>query len=485
MQPPILRQSPKQAQNIKQIQRLIMSQEMQQALQFLELPIMELQPLIEAELEQNPVLESEIDYPENEIEDEEQNENGLDEKELHFDERDFQIMEQLDEELGDHFRESGTTEKKQSIEDEKLKNYLDSLICQKSTLFSHLMEQSREIFESPLDLKMAEALIGNFDEHGFLKTPLKEIALLNGCSEKNLSVVLEKIKTLEPKGIGAKDLQESLLIQLSLLGKEKSAAYEIVKNCYDHLLHNRIPLIQKTLKLSENEIKKAIKDISKLDLNPALGFSSITLAPIVEDLTIKEDGDDFVIFVNEDPLPPLRLKEKYLKLLEDETLHPETKEFIQKKIASARWMLKNLTERNETLVRIAHLLVKKQQQFLKQREGKLTPLTMLQIAEELGVNESTVTRAVSNKYINTPKGLLSLRSFFSNGYTTKEGVDISSSNIKQEVQDIIKNENKKKPLSDAAISKIIEENGTVCARRTIAKYRVQLGLGTAKQRKTF
>ena len=486
MQPPSLKQSPKQNQSLKQIQRLIMSQEMTQALQVLQLPIMELQPLIEAELEQNPVLEYETDFQDEEGEAETDEENAPIEKELEFSEHDSLVMQQLDEEFRDHFESSGTTEKRQTQEDEKLKNYLDSLICQKSTLFNHLMDQAREVFEEPLDLKMAEALIGNFDEYGFLKTPLLEISILNEFDEKSLERVLNDIQTFDPMGVGAINLQESLLIQLKKLGKKNTLSYQIIQHHYDDLLHHRISLIKKGLKCSEELISLALsKDIAKLDLHPGIGFTSEPVHYIIPDITIKEEGDDFVIFVNDDPLPPLKLNPRYLKLLEDDTLAPETKEFIRKKISSAKWLLKNLTERNETLVKIAHILVKKQKSFLQNPDGKLIPMTMIEIAEELSLHESTIGRAVSNKYINTPRGLLLLRSFFTNAYVVEDGSDMSSQTVKNEVLEIIKNENKKKPLSDETISNMLEKKGIPCARRTVAKYRYTLNLGNAQQRKAF
>jgi len=486
MHPPSLKQTPNTTQNLKQIQHMIMSQEMQQALQFLQLPIMELQPLIEAELEQNPVLEYETDEPLDENESEDVEEILSAEKELEFSEHDTLVMQQLDEEFRDHFEMSGTAEKMKTQEDEKLRNYLDSLICQKPTLFSHLMEQSREILVEPSDLLMAEALIGNFDEYGFLKTPLKEISLLNHFEEESLQNILNKLKTLDPIGVGAANLQESLLIQLESAGKLSSLAYKIIEKHYDDLLHNRIPLIKKSLGAKENLIRDAIsKDISKLDLHPGLKFSNDSVRYIVPDITIKEDGDEFIIFVNEDPLPPLRLNQKYLKLLNDNTLAAETKHFIHQKIASAKWLIKNLTERNETLVKIAHALVKRQKTYLQDPIGQLIPMTMIEIAEELSLHESTIGRAVSNKYINTPKGLKLLRSFFTNAYVVEDGTNISSQTVKNEVHEIIKNENKRKPLSDEIISNMLEKKGIPCARRTIAKYRYALNLGNAKQRKTY
>ncbi|HRD55485.1 MAG TPA: RNA polymerase factor sigma-54 [Parachlamydiaceae bacterium] len=477
MHTPSLKQLTKQSQSLKQMQHLLMSQEMQQALSFLELPIMELQPLIDQELENNPLLEAEIE--EEEIEEQEKEEEEVPFEELKFEERDLKIIEQIDEELSLHVKES--SKDPQTIEDEKLKNYLDSLICEKDSLFSHLMKEVSQLFLTKEEQKLAEEIVGNLDERGFLKVSLEEISLLSGFSIDPLKSILEKIQTLEPKGIGASNLQESLLLQLKLKGQKEAFSYQIIEHHYQDLLNNRIPLIKKALKMTPNEMESALNEIKKLDLNPAASFEYTPLTYIIPDVSIKEEDGTLQVFVNEDPLPPLRLNRRYLELLEDKSLLPETKEFIEKKIASAKWMLKNLSERNETLARISHLLVKKQKVFLETPEGKLLPLTMLEIAAELNLHESTVTRAVSNKYVNTPRGLLSLRSFFTHGLSS----ELSSASVKQEVSEIIKNENKKKPLSDESILKLLQEKGMSCARRTIAKYRKQLNIASAHQRKTF
>lgn len=480
MQPPSFKQIQTPSQSLKQSQHLMMTPAMQQALNFLTLPIMELQPLIDQEMEQNPVLEYE--ELENEIE-----EPTLipEEEELHLDENDYRIMQDLSEEFREHFSGSEGFKKREPLSEDKLQ-FLESLVTQTKTLFTHLMEQSLETFENKEELKIAEAIIGNFDESGFLKISLEEIALLNGMKKASLEPVLETIKTFEPKGVGASNLQESLLIQLELLGKEDSLAYKIIKQHYDDLVHHRIPLIKKMLKISEKMITETIsKDISKLDLHPASGFQERSAPYIVPDVTIKEDGEEWVVFVNDDPLPPLKLNARYLGLLNDPSLAKETKDFIKKKIASAKWLLKNLTQRNETLVSIAHALVKKQKEFLQSPDGKLKPCTMGEIANDLQLHESTVARAVSNKYIYTPRGLQSLRSFFTTSYAIEDGEDISSETVKNQVLEIIKGENKKKPLSDEAISKMLKSQGIPCARRTIAKYRYALNLGNAQQRRVF
>lgn len=485
----------KQSQSLKQIQRLIMSPQMQQAIHLLQMPVQELTEHLEDELAQNPVLENPQDdaKDDKELETlERENDEGSDdrdikpEQELSFNEHDFEILKQLDEEFRDHFAESGNYYTKRTMDEEKLKTFLESSVCSQISLFEHLMKQARETFDSEEELGMAEAIIGNLDEAGFLKTLLGEIALLNHYDLHKLEKVLEAIQTFEPAGVGASSLQESLLIQLRMQGKQNTLAYHIISENYDDLLHNRIPQIQKTQKCSAADVTQTIKnDVSKLDLHPGAWFSHPIVQHIVPDVTIEQEGDQLRIVVNDDMLPPMRLNRRYMRMLEDESLPLETKEFIRNKIMSAKWLLRNIHQRNETIEKIANSLVKRQKEYFLNPDGKLVPLTMKTLADELDLHESTIARAVSNKYMNSPRGIIPLRSFFTNAYVTNEGVDISSRTVRDELSAIIQGEDKHKPLSDEAISAKLKAKGIICARRTVAKYRTELNIGNAQQRRHF
>jgi len=486
---PALRLQTKHAQTLKQMQHLIMSQEMQQAFNFLQLPIMELQPLIEQEMEQNPLLEysqEEVRETEEELEEREADQDLNPEQELDFTKHNEEILAQINEELGNHFSQNIPETSPTAQEDEKRDSFRQSLIKQEASLFGHLMQQASETFPSATERTIAECLIGNLDAHGFLETSLEELAKLNHFELADLKTVLETIQTFDPPGIGARSLQETLLIQLKYLNKENSLAYQIVQSCFEDLLHNKIPEIKKVVKESSEQILHAIRhDIAKLNIHPGTNWSSTEAQYIVPDISIEAEGEEIKVFINEDPLPPLKLNPRYLKLLEDKRLSKETKDFILKKIASAKWMLRNLTERNETLVKIVHALADSQREFFLNPEGLLKPITMTALAAELELHESTVARAVSNKYLQTPRGLIPLRSLFSTSYLTQDGSELSSRTIIQEISTLIKNENKQKPLSDEAISNLLELKGIPCARRTVAKYRYTLQLGNAQQRKKF
>jgi RNA polymerase sigma-54 factor len=485
----------KQAPSLKQMQRLIMSPQMQQALNLLQLPVMELSALIEIELEQNPILESGSDQEQDdqdmeqinmEVEEVPEETAAPTEKELLFDDHDFEIMKQLDEEFKDHFDESSTYRKQRTVDDDKLASFLENSIHSELSLFGHLMQQAQETFSTEEEIKIAESIIGSLDERGILQTSLEEIAMLYGFKYDQVARVLAEIQKFEPSGVGAQTIQEALLLQLTNQGKNKSLAYKVVESHYQDLIHNRIPLIQRQLKCSSEEISQAIeKDIAKLDLHPGTSFSHEIVQQIVPDITIHQENETLIVTIPDEFLPSFRLNSRYLKMLEDETLTVETKDFIKQKLLSARWLMRNISQRNETLEKIAKFLVEKQAAFFLSPDGKLVPMTMKMLAEDLGVHESTIARAVSNKYLYCPRGIFPLRSFFTNTYINDQGEDVSSQTVRDVLLEVIKNENKKKPLSDEAIAAAIKERGILCARRTVAKYRAALQIGNAHQRKKF
>lgn len=481
-------------QNIKQIQRLMMSPQMQQAIHLLQMPVQELSNVIETELQQNPVLENEESNPEEnaeleslEIEHTEEPENQEigPERELLFDERDFEIIQRLDSEFKDYLSDSANYSAPDPQEQEKLHTFLENSVQISESLFEHLMQQARETFSSK-QLSMAEAIIGNLDASGFLHTPLSEIGALYHCHTEELSQMLKEIQQFDPIGVGATSLQESLLIQLEACGKKNSLAYKIISAHYQDLLHNYIPIIQKSLRTSAEEINLAInQDISRLDLHPGANYSREKAAPIIPDVALVEEDERLIVAVNNDQLPPLRINQRYMQMLYDENLCKETKDFIKNKIMSARWLLHNIFQRNDTIERIAESLAKRQKDFFLNPNGTLTPLTMKTLADELSVHESTIARAVANKYLSSPRGIFPLRFFFSNAYVSEKGDDISAKTVKNILKELIDTEDKAKPISDQQLSKEIQTRGIPCARRTIAKYRAELNIGNAQQRRKF
>lgn len=471
---------PKQTQ--KQSQRLMMTPQMQQAIHLLQLPLMELTQMIEQEVEQNPVLEY---MPEEEDQEESEEKESL-EKEMEFNDKQFEILRQLDEEFRDFFSESGQYIPKRSSEEEKKKVFLESLVQEEPSLNEHLMQQAREEFSDPEELKIAEAIFGYIDENGFLKTPLNEIAICFSFDLSKTEKVLKTIQTFDPIGVGSSNVKEVLLTQLKAKGLKNSLAYQIVENHFDDLLHNRLPIIQKGVKASLKEIKEAIQNvIAHLDLHPGTSYSKVEAPTIIPDVRLRQEGEKLIIDINEDHLQPLRLNRKYLRMLDDPNLPNETKDFIRTKILSAKWLMKNIFQRSDTLHRIAEFLLKYQHQFFLDPSGSLKPLTMKVLGDDLGLHESTIARACANKYIETPRGVFPFRYFFSNSYSDEKGNDISSKTIKKLITEWIEKEDKHKPLSDEDLSKKISQMGIQCARRTVAKYRRELKFGNTQQRRAY
>lgn len=449
-------------QNAKQIQRLILSPQMQQALHLLQLPVLELESVIEEELTQNPILE-------------------LSESEDSLNNEEFDLLRSIEEEL----RPPAFQGKR---EEEDLKAFIENTLACESSLFDHLMHQALETFHDPEERRLAEVIIGNLDHDGILSTPLEEIAAFTGKNCDALLPILREIQTFEPLGVGAQSLKESLLIQLKGLGKEKSLAFRIVEHHFDDVMHNRIPVIAKAFSRSAQEIRDVIThEIAHLDLHPgtnqAEGHYKQVVHHLTPDVTISYSEEKFSIEINDEHIPSLRLNRGYLQMLHDHALPEETRSYIQEKIASGKWLLRNLHERHQTLYRIAQQLIQNQSSFFASPKGNLIPLTMKEIAEKLELHESTIARAVANKYICCARGIMPLRSFFTHAYTTESGENISSHTVKELLVQILEGEDKGAPLSDEIISSMIKEKGIPCARRTVAKYRQELGIGNTTQRR--
>ncbi len=457
----------------------MMMPKMQQAISLLQAPAMEISQIIDAEMEKNPMLEMIEEYGE-----ETKKEDG-DPKEIEVDHNDFEIMRKLDDEYRDFFDQSSSYQPK-SRKDEQKKLFLEHSIIAPETLYSHLMNQARETFETEEELQLAELVIGSLDQRGFLGTDVEEIAAMGNVAPHEVEDLLEEIQTFEPFGVGARSTKECLLIQLRNRGDEASLAYKIIEKYYDELLHNKIPFIQKKLNISYEQICRIMEeDIARLNLQPGSWFSTTNDSVIVPDARIREEEGELVLDINDDVIPPLRVNRKYLRMLGQDDLDLSTKEFIHQHLISAKWLMKNIHQRNETLSRILRFIMKRQRRFFIDPEGELVPMTMRDIAEELGLHDSTVARGVAGKYIDTPRGIVLLRSLFSFSYQKQDGSELSAQTVRDKIRALINQEDKKKPFTDEKISQDLKALGIECARRTVAKYRNDLKLGNAQQRRKY
>ncbi|MBI2743030.1 MAG: RNA polymerase factor sigma-54 [Chlamydiales bacterium] len=430
---------------VRQNQNLLLSMAMQQAFHVLQMPIMELEHWLKNEIEQNPVLEYEDRIDEEE------------EKELDFDQNRPGAFEMVDQ------------ESEAPLFEEQMHEL---------SLFAHLMVQA-EMALSPEELKVAELLIGNLDERGFLSTPLSTLFSKDELSLAEL--VLSKVQTFDPPGVAACSLKESLLLQLCLKGKEHTLAYSLIELHFEELVHNRLPLLQKKLGCTSEELQKAIfQEIANLDLHPASRFNLDPVQPIIPDLILSKEEEEWKVEVNEEALPSFRVAPVFLDASENPS---QENRFFRRQIAAARWLERILEKRRKTLQEIGAFLIKKQAAFLNGETSAPLPLMMQELTTALSLHHSTIVRAVSSKYVLCRQGLLPLRSFFTHSIQKESSAEVSSEQVKEILRALVEKEDKHSPLSDQALSKRIQREGIPVARRTVTKYRKALRIASATARK--
>lgn len=416
-----------QNEELKQTQLIMCLPSMQQAIALLKAPVMELSAIIEEAIENNPLLEyssEEIigDTPLSPLEKEEREEEGIESSdigELSFEDTDFSVLKQLDEDFKD--QERGEEFSPTTQNDLKRREYLESSIQTKTNLSAYLKSQVEESFDQEEDFKIAEILIGTINSSGLLETPIDELELLFGFKKEIVEKTLRKMQQFDPPGVFARSLQECCLLQLERKGLVKAISYKVISQHFEDLIHNRIPTIQKALKCKNEEIQEALFQIAKLEFHPGAYLESEPIQPITPDASLKLEGERWIIDINKESIPSLRLNRKYLRMLENPGVSSEAKEYIKRHLLSAKSFVKSIYLRNDTLFRIVEELKKRQLRFFSSTNGELTPMTMKEIAESLKLHESTIARACAGKYLDSPRGLKPFSFFFTNAYVTKKG----------------------------------------------------------------
>jgi RNA polymerase sigma-54 factor len=441
--------------SLHQHQQLLVNLAMKQAFHVLQLPLLELSQWLKAEIEANPVLE---------IDDSEQT---------------------LGASLEEPAKESHVLRNKSQEEMEKRrKEYQENLLTAPISLYEHLMKQVPLAIVNPQNIPLAELIIGHLNDKGYLETPLNEIA--PSVPLETMQKILSEIQSLDPPGIGARHLQECLLLQLKLKKKETGLSFKIIAEHFEDLIHNRLPLISQRLRVSTAELARVIeKEISSLDLHPGYRYFYQPIATIIPDLLFICIEGKWQIEVNTFFLPRIQIASVYLEALRAGSLENEESFYLRRQLAGGRWLKRIVQRRNETLRRIGQLLIKNQKDFLSGDKAGLKPMTIQDVAHELGLHESTITRAVTNKFVACPQGLFALKSFFSPAVKTQNGEKISKHNFRKILLRTIEKENKRKPMSDEAISSHLRKLGITCARRTIAKYRGTLKIAPASKPKKW
>ena len=474
------------SQSQKQTQSLTIAPQLQNSLKILQSASFDLRTAILAELQRNPLLEElPIEGVSVEAESELIQENSDSRNdELDFDSDDFSILEKI----SDDYMENQMTDTVISGSDlqiqERRDHFLNSL-TQEESLQQHLIDQITLCDCDETTKENLVLLIGSLDENGYLNESPSNLSLQLNIPYPQFLEALDILKTFNPAGIGAKDLQECLLIQLKRKQKEDSLAHIIIDETYPLLLRRRIQEIAKKLKVSDEAIQKALEEIASMDPSPGKRFSADTNNVIEPDIKIYLEDDIWKIELNNEYIPKLRISQKYKDLLAQGNLSKKEKEYLVENMRSGKFLINSLDQRQNTLKKISQKIIEQQPKFFVKSNPSLQPLTMQKIADDVGVHETTISRAIANKYAKTPHGVFPLKHFFNSGFTSESGETIANRSIKETIEKIIQKEDPTKPISDQAISKELEKEGIKIARRTVAKYREQQGILPTHLRRRF
>ncbi len=351
------------------------------------------------------------------------------------------------------------------------------------TLTEHLLVQLRDADFSHHEKRIMLHIIGNLDRNGYLCASNEEIAEECSCTVMDVEHALDGLRSLDPPGVGARDLKECLVIQLESQGKTSCLETKIVLNHLDKLEKRRFDLIAKAEQVAVEEVYKAVSAIQQLEPRPGRTFSDEATRYIVPDIYVHKFGNEYVITLNEDGLPKLRVSPYYLELLRNEgNENDPNKTYLSDRLKAASWLIRSIHQRQQTMYRVTESIVKFQRAFLDHGISKLKPLVLKDVADDIGMHESTVSRVTTNKYVHTPQGVYELKYFFTTGIKTSEG-DLSSSFIKEKIKSIISVESPEDPISDQGIVEKLQAGGITIARRTVAKYRENLGIASSSRRK--
>jgi RNA polymerase sigma-54 factor len=446
---------------------------MQQSLQFLQAPAMELQSLVQQEIEINPVLEESPEEPKPEADAEDWD-------------KQLKELRQKDEDWREYFAQSNTPAATYNPEAAERRQFLFDSQVEAPHLSDHLLRQLTLSTSNPEMIRVGEEIIGNIDDAGFLKIQLVEVAQSARVEYPVAQAALDLIQTFDPVGVAARDLRECLLIQITRLGKGQDLEAQVVGQCLAELGRKKYQDIARALKAPLERVQAAAQFIATLQPRPGSSFSSDDKQNIVQaELSVQKIGDEWTVVMNDDPVPRLRISDTYKDLLVNNGHDSSLREYLKEKIRAGKFLIKCLHQRQQTIFNIATEIVKRQRGFFDEGVAHLKPLTMNQVAEVVGVHETTVSRAIANKYVQTSYGLFDLKYFFTPGYQTATGEVMSNTSVKDAIQELIARESVIKPLSDQEIVKILSERGIPLARRTVAKYRSELGLLPSNLRRSM
>jgi RNA polymerase sigma-54 factor len=494
----------------RQTQSLVLAPQLRHSLKILQVAALDLRSVIQEELQSNPTLEElpmegvSLDNPaaENNATDRDSDSSGKvgtdntdatapnDASEVKRDEMDFskdkefEILGKLDEDWRDHMASAGGAQPYTSEDAEKRQHFFDSLVSVTS-LQEHLMQQAEMTDLSPVAIAAMQHLVGGLDDRGFLTQTPSDVALQTGLGLDAVQEALKVLKTFDPPGIGAKDLADCLLLQLAAKGRSDSLALRMIRDHFELLTRRRIPELARKLSADADDVQSAIEEIGQLDPAPGRRFAEDSNRVVIADVTVEKDGDEWKIHLNSDYIPRLRISNTYRDMIAKGTLTKEERDYLRERMRSGKFLIDSIEQRQRTIERITREIIKAQIAFFEGGVSLLKPLTMTQIADVVGVHETTVSRAIANKYIKTPHGIFDFKYFFTPGYQADSGASVSNTSVKEMIADLVAGEDKSTPLSDQEIVAKLQEKGIKIARRTVAKYREELGILPSNLRRDY
>ncbi len=473
-------------------QRLVMTPSLQQAIKLLQMTRMELQTVVSEELVENPVLE-EGDETFEKDSDGSQDDQKSEEASTDSDELDHQeSMSDID--LEAYFNDYLEGSTGPSVFEARVAPPLENTLTRTPDLYDHLLWQLHLSEVAPSQREIAELIIGNLDPEGFLVADLGEICQMGRqegagepYSDEEVEDALALVQSLDPPGIACVDLRESLLHQLDAQGEpEDSLSRKVIHEAWDLFLKRQFQLIAKNFGVKLADLEPVVEIIKALELKPGRKFSSERTHYVEPDVYITKVSDKYVIVLNDDGMPRLRISKAYRTMLRNMTAsrqQGDARQFIKEKLRSALWLIKSLDQRQRTIYKVSDSIVRQQQAFFERGIEYLRPMVLRDVADDIGMHESTVSRVVSNKYMHTPRGLYPMKFFFHSGIDREYGSDISSLTVKGKIEQLIREEDAKRPLSDSELTRVLQREGINIARRTVAKYRDELRIPSSTNRK--
>jgi RNA polymerase sigma-54 factor len=468
----------------KLVQKLILTPSLQQAIKLLPMSTLELADLLNQEMVENPLLEevpTEELQPAEQQQPEKQEAQPAVEKPDTWDDADYDYF--FGDYLDDGYRSRTPSEVKELP---PIENTLSSA----ASLADHLLWQLSLQTEDEGVKEIGKAIVGNLDDDGYLVASVEEIAQMGEWPVAEVEKALQHVQTFDPIGVAARDLQECLWLQIRHLGLEGEPSEKIVTEHLRLLQNHQVPEIARKLGMPIEELKTHIEIIRNLDPKPGSRYNPSQSQYVIPDVYVVKVEDQYVAMLNEEGLPQLRISPVYRRLLDKSGQAGteeagETRAYVKDKFRSALWLIKSVDQRQKTIHKVATSIINFQREFLDQGIEYLRPLVLRDVANDIGMHESTVSRVVNNKYMHTPQGVFEMKYFFHSGISSSYGESVSSVTIKQRIRKIIENEDPRKPLSDSKIVSILQKEGLMLARRTIAKYREELKIPTSNQRKVL